>query len=138
MPAHVTVLYPFAPVDEVGDGELAAIFARAGPFDYVLRRLDEFPGGLAYLAPEPREPFVELSRLVVGRFPSYPPYDGEFELDELVPHVTVVATEDEAVLADVRASVPGALPIVCRAGAASLMIEKGGRWTEHTSFPLGG
>ena len=137
MPAHVTLIYPFAPLEEVDTDALGALFAGADQFDYSLGAVREFDGGVVYLAPDPAAPFVELTRLLVERFPRHAPYGGQFEVDELVPHVTVVHTADADVRADAAPSVSDALPIACRADAAWLVHEDEGRWRRHAAFPLG-
>ena len=138
MPAHVTLVYPFAPVGEIDFDWLAGMFGGSEPFDYVLQRLDEFPvDGVSYLAPEPPEPFVALTRALVDRFPAHAPYGGAFEVGELIPHVTVVHTDDDRARAEAAASVSDALPIACSASEARLMHEVEGRWQSHTRFRLG-
>lgn len=90
MPAHVTVLVPFAPPAALdGDvlGELRSLFAGVAPFEFHLRRTRWFERRVLFLEPEPSEPFRQLTLSVVDRFPQYPPYEGAF--DDVVPHVTV-------------------------------------------------
>jgi 2'-5' RNA ligase superfamily len=137
MPAHVTLLYPFAPAGEAESVELGPVFARMEPFGYTLVEVREFDDGVVYLTPDPSAPFVELSRALVQRFLAYRPYRGELEIDELIPHVTVVHTDADRARADAAASVSEALPIVCNASEAWLMHEVEGRWQRHTPFRLG-
>ena len=138
MPAHVTLLYPFAAARDVELPVLAELFAGAEPFRYTLTGVAEWPeDGVVYLDPRPDEPFVELTRRIVGRFPEYRPYGGRFELDELRPHLTVVHTGDEGVRADATASVAASLPIECSADEVWLVHEVNGRWQRHTPFRLG-
>lgn len=90
MPAHVTVLVPFAPpgrLDGAAFAELAELFGAVAPFEYLLRRTRWFDDRVLYLEPEPAEPFRQLTLSVAERFPDYPPYEGAF--DDVVPHVTV-------------------------------------------------
>lgn len=89
VPAHVTILYPFLPPQEISAKVLqvlAEIAASAGAFEFKLRECRSFPDAL-YLAPEPAEPFASLTRRVVDRFPEYPPYGGAY--DGAIPHLTV-------------------------------------------------
>ena len=83
----------------------------------------------------PSRSFVRLTEQMVDRFPEHPPYGGIH--DRIVPHLTVVHTDDAAARADARASVAGSLPIRCDAKEIWLMHEVNGRWREHTRFPLG-
>jgi 2'-5' RNA ligase superfamily len=135
MPAHVTVLYPFAPEPDLD--AVRALAARAEPFRFTLRAVREWPDGVVYLEPDPAAPFIGLTRALVERFPDHQPYEGAFPVDEVVPHLTVVHTDDGAVRADAAASVAESLPIRCDANEIWLMHEVNGRWQRHTPFRLG-
>lgn len=90
MPAHVTVLVPFAPghqVDGMTRDRLATIFEQFERFEFVLSRCNWFERRVLYLEPDPPEPFRAMTRAVTEAFPAYRPYEGAF--DEIVPHVTV-------------------------------------------------
>jgi 2'-5' RNA ligase superfamily protein len=135
MPGHVTLLYPFAPEPDLDS--LRAL-ARAGdPFRFSLRAVREWPDGIVYIEPDPDAPFKQLTGQLVERFPDYQPYGGMFSVDEVIPHCTVVHTDDAGARADAAASVAGALPIDCDANEIWLMHEVDGRWQRHTPFPLG-
>ena len=135
MPAHVTLLYPFATVEDVDPAALEGVFEGVEPFGYSLRELRDWPDGVVYLDLEPAEPFVRLTESLCERFPDYPPYGGAHET--IVPHVTVVHEADELVRADAVASVARSLPIACNASEAWLMHEVNGQWQRHTPLPLG-
>jgi 2'-5' RNA ligase len=141
VPAHITVLYPFKPLQEITAGviaDLRCLFARFAPFSFVLSGLGTFPDAL-YLIPTPGEPFVELTRAVYGRFPETPPYGGAF--DEIVPHLTLGHRSDEtptewtAHAAEV--AVRAELPIQAVATEVKLFDNSCGEWCEHTTFTLG-
>jgi len=140
VPAHVTLLYPFVPADRLGAAvvaELGTLLAAAAPFDVVFREVRRWPE-LAYLAPDPPEPFVRLTEVLVARWPEHPPYGGE--VDAIVPHLTV-AFGDADVLERVEADVRPRLPIAARV-AEVLLIEEvepaSNRWRTRDRFPLGG
>jgi len=135
MPAHVTLLYPFAVEPDLE--ALRSLAADDQRFAFTLQAVREWPDGVVYLEPDPAEPFVRLTRQLVERFPDHQPYDGAFTVDEVVPHCTVVHTDDAAARADAAASVAGALPIACSATQIWLMHEVNGRWQRHTPFRLG-
>jgi 2'-5' RNA ligase len=149
VPAHVTVLYPFVPPDELGPDDLhtlAEMFAAAAPFDFVLDRVGWFGESVLYLAPTPAEPFVALTRQVVARYPAHLPYDGAF--DDITPHLTVGDRGTLAELRDAAAAVAPALPITARATDVWLMVgtparvdtavRRDGSWRVRARFPLGG
>lgn len=139
VPAHVTILYPFLPPDDLDadvERRLRAICSEVPPFDYRLRETRRFPSSL-YLAPEPGESFSTLTRLVHRAFPDYPPFAGKF--DVVVPHVTV-AHGDEPQLCEIEVELRIALPgsgIAARC-AEMVLIENGsGVWQPLRTFALG-
>jgi 2'-5' RNA ligase len=139
VPAHVTVLFPFVPAEEIDDAlleELRALFAGFEPFGFTLPRLRRFPTTL-YLEPEPAGPFRELTRAVAERWPEHQPYEGEFE--DVVPHLTVAQGEPE-LLDAAEADVAPKLPLVTRATEATLLVEVerfGELWEPRVTFPFG-
>ncbi|MFI5046542.1 MAG: 2'-5' RNA ligase family protein [Acidimicrobiia bacterium] len=149
VPAHVTVLYPFVPPDEIGPDDLhtlAEMFAAAAPFDFVLDRVAWFGESVVYLAPTPTEPFVTLTRRVVEQYPAHLPYAGAF--DDVTPHLTVGDRGTYAELQDAAAAVAPSLPIAARATDVWLMVgttsadsttpRGDGGWRVRARFPLGG
>jgi 2'-5' RNA ligase len=128
VPAHVTILFPFAPPEEIDDAALRELFAAHASFDFVLDRVERFPEGAVWLHPEPSEPFIALTRAVWRRWPEFPPYEGLH--DEPIPHLTV---SDQPLELDVR------LPIGARATHVTLIEqeEQGGRWSRRAAYPLG-
>src|ERR1700730_8092204 len=65
VPAHITVLYPFKPPEEINEAvldRLRHLFFRFEPFDFVLTTIRRFPGEALYLVPKPEEPFGRLTR----------------------------------------------------------------------------
>jgi len=141
VPAHVTVLYPFVPPDEISDGvvsTLQGLFAGVAPFDFVLDRVAWFGDTVVYIAPAPAAPFVALTKLVQARFPAYPPYEGAF--DDVTPHLTVGDRGGVDALRRAEAAVAPALPIAARASDVWLMTGSAtaGAWRVRARFPLGG
>jgi len=129
VPAHITILVPFAPPEEVDEQGLADLLGLFPAFDFVLDRIERFEDGegAVWLHPQPSAPFVDLTAAVEQRWPEYPPYEGAF--DEPIPHLTISAWP-------VDANVP--LPIACRARTVLLIeeSEEDGRWSERRAFPL--
>ena len=63
VPAHITLLYPFLAPDEIDAAAIESLqqcFASIQPFRFALAGIRRFPGVL-YVAPEPSEPFRELT-----------------------------------------------------------------------------
>jgi 2'-5' RNA ligase len=136
IPPHVTLLSPFVPAEAVGDGldELQELFGATPAFDVSFRELRRWPE-MAYLAPEPPEPFARLTEAIVERWPDYPPYEGIHET--VIPHLTV-AYGDDALIAEVEADVRPHLPFETRVEEAVLLeeIEPERRWIERARFPV--
>jgi 2'-5' RNA ligase superfamily len=90
VPAHVSVLYPFvepAQVDGYLFATLAAVFGSVAAFDCRFSRTQWFGQDVLWLAPEPAQPFRDLTAAVWGAFPHHPPYGGAH--DDVVPHLSI-------------------------------------------------
>jgi len=128
VPAHVTVLFPFAPpdeVDEAGVRELATAHAR---FAFELADVWRFGDEVTWLAPEPAAPFSALTDAAAARWPEYPPYEGVH--DVVIPHLTLALG---VVDIDIE------LPISCVARELDLLEEAAdGRWSTRARYALGG
>jgi diadenosine tetraphosphate (Ap4A) HIT family hydrolase/2'-5' RNA ligase len=137
VPAHITILYPFIPPDEITSAvvaELRDFFAACAAFEFTLPELRRFPDVL-YLAPSPAEPFTALTHAVVERYPDYPPYGGSFP--EVIPHLTIADVDDAEKLANIerefRQQHGVRLPVKATASEALLIENSSGRWeTRHT------
>jgi 2'-5' RNA ligase len=137
MPAHVTLLFPFVPANELDDATdltLRALFRATAPFGVRFTEARRFAATL-YLAPEPAEPFARLTHDIVRRFPEHPPYGGRFA--DVIPHLTVADHADQATLDAAEAAVGSGLPLDAVASEAWLMIERDEGWETHTRYPFG-
>jgi 2'-5' RNA ligase len=142
MPAHITLLYPFKPPDEVDADVLDHLrhsFARLPPVRFSLAATRRLGFSVLYLAPVPDEPFRQLTRLIVDCYPETPPYGGKFA--DVIPHLTVAQLDDEQLLdriADGFAQASrGKLPIHATALDLALMDNRSGRWQVRATFELG-
>ena len=141
VPAHVTINYPFLPgivPSEKLHRELKRLFATVKPFQCTFNRIARLPD-LLYLPPDPATPFKQLISLVANHFPESPPYEGAF--DEIIPHLTVVQSEDEQVLKSVEQELvvlsQGILPLSIQVEHVWLMDHRARRWQKQDSFSLG-
>src|SRR5215472_6922368 len=94
VPAHVTLVVPWLPPDEITDDELAELeteLSDVPAFDFALTRVDWFGRRVLWVAPEPADPFLKLTHRIADRF-NTPPWEDEF--DEVVPHLTVAHASD--------------------------------------------
>jgi len=123
---HITLLAPFRPrrlLDAKLQHELAALFAPVAPFDFRLVDIHVFPDGHVYLAPEPAEPFRELTNVLAVRYPDTPPYEGLF--DDVIPHCTIDTER-----------VPARLPIPAHAREVHLVHSYADEWDVVARFPF--
>jgi len=140
MPAHITVLYPFMPPEEITQavlGDVRRALSFASPFAFTLARVGRFPGAL-YLAPEPAAPFIALTRSLADRFPAYPPYGGRHA--GIVPHLTVAqaaSVEHDMAEAQLAATLPGA-GVAAKCSEVVLIENSSGPWKPMHSFSLAG
>jgi 2'-5' RNA ligase len=130
MPAHVTVLTPFADGARLRAGmleELDAELRRFPRFAFLAARTARFthPHEVLYLAPEPAEPFVRLTQAVAERI-GIPPYEGAY--DDVVPHITVACPDDVTILDRVEAELARHLPIAATADRVETWERADGRW----------
>jgi len=119
--AHITLLSPFFPPDQIDDGvlhHLSVFFGDVIPFGFALTEVCEFPAGLTYLAPEPATPFRRLTQELHHAFPEFPPYGGAF--DDVVPHLTVPLPPGEDT-ESLRISLRRVLPLAAHAVEATIV-----------------
>jgi 2'-5' RNA ligase len=125
VPAHITLVVPWLPPDQISDGDLDELrdaLAGTGAFDFSLDAVSWFGRSVLWLAPSPAKPFQALTAVLAERF-STPPYDDEF--DEVVPHLTVGHASDGVELAPVAAALAEHLPVKCRAEQVWVMVSAG-------------
>jgi 2'-5' RNA ligase len=139
VPAHITVLFPFMSPERIDDAILRKIGMTLGqvpPFDFTLASVERFPA-TTYLAPEPAEPFVALTQILVREFPEFPPFGGEFPT--VIPHLTVAhgcATEAALAEEELVTAMAEQGPIQATCGSVVLMENSTGLWREMHVFEL--
>lgn len=137
LPAHATLLYPFAAVealDETVRARLERVISPHAAFSFRLAGLGRWPGVL-YASVEPEDPFRSLYADLLFAFPQFPSGGGRFEY---VPHVTIAV--DPAASAPETASDPAwrSLPAVQCVWRADLIVRGLTGWDVHWSFPMRG
>jgi hypothetical protein len=140
VPAHITLLYPFArPVDITYSvvSTVARVVDRFRAFEFELHDVQWFGATVVWLAPRPSEPFIALTQALLEAFPEFPRYGGTVG-DEVVPHLTVSDGAPLSRSKHAARTVAGALPI--RSRAQDLVLLVGGRtpgsWRVSQSLPL--
>jgi len=141
VPAHVTLLYPFKPPNELGTEvmeRLVELFQSFQSFDVSFARAKRFPGVL-YLAPEPDETFRRLTEKIAKHFPETPPYGGKFA--EIIPHLTIADVGNSQLLDGIaeefETEANGRLPIHASVKEVCLIDNESGRWMTRQRLSLG-
>ena len=141
MPAHITLLFPFASpelIDTAVVEQARAVVAGVHRFAFTLARIGLFPDVL-YLVPEPSGPFVALTERLVRQFPEFPPYGGQYK--GVVPHLTVAhgsGSEHSRAEVELQSALSASGGIACSGTEVALMGSASGQWRQMHVFPLGG
>lgn len=133
---HIPLVDPFAGMAHLDAGvvaELREYFADVVPFMVRLTDVSQFPGGSAYLTPEPASPFRHLTQGLLRLFPELPRRRGTFDV---VPHLTVEAGPDER-LEQLQAELEPWLPVTTLARQAALWWQEDGGVRTLATFPFG-
>jgi 2'-5' RNA ligase superfamily len=112
IPLSITLLYPFAPREELTEDELRMLrrfFASRQPLSFDIARVAQWKteSRAVYGVPEPEEALRSTMRALWELFPEYPPYGGA---DDPLPHASLTLVGGDATLADVEARLEGILP----------------------------
>jgi 2'-5' RNA ligase len=142
LPAHITLLHPFKPPAEIDDvvlDDLRRCFGHFPPFQFSLASIRRFPDAI-YLAPEPDEPFRQLTLAIFDRYPEAPPYGGKWP--KIVPHLSVATQVMDEELLDRIAdefgqASQGRLPIKATVLEILLVDNRSGHWLTRATFSLG-
>lgn len=96
VPAHITLLYPFVPPDQVEESEklLTKICKKIPGFELTLDRYGRFKNSL-FLEPSEPEKILELFTRISEAFPDYPAYESE-PGKGFHPHLTLASFDKPA------------------------------------------
>jgi 2'-5' RNA ligase len=139
VPAHVTVLMPFMPPERINAAVLQqaqAALSAVCAFAFELSEVRRFPAA-TYLAPMPAAPFIALTQSLVGSFPEYPPYGGQFQ--SVVPHLTVAQSnpaDAELAAAELERMMRKLGPVSSYCSSVVLLENSSGLWKEKYAFAL--
>jgi 2'-5' RNA ligase len=136
VPAHVTILYPWLPAAGLSTAvrdDLRGIVRDTPAFGVRFARVRRWPE-VAYLEPEPAEPFATLIARVAARYPEFPPYAGT--IAEVVPHLTLVEN-GEGPLDEVAIRAVQQLPFERVVRSIEVLTEGAdGRWRARWRLPF--
>lgn len=135
LPAHATLLYPFARPDALDDAirsGIESVVSAHAEFSCRLVGLGRWPGVL-FATVEPEDPFRSLYADLLTVFPEFPSNRGKFEF---VPHVTIAV--EPAVSIPETASDPAwqSLPAIQHVSRADLIVRGPTGWDVRWSFSM--
>jgi len=139
VPAHITVLVPFMDPQHITPAVLDRAqdaLNRVAAFSFSLSRVARFPATV-YLAPEPPEPFIALTKALVDAFPDFQPYGGEHQ--GVVPHLTVAhgdPFEADAAAAELQRRLDAFGGIKADCASVVLIENSTSRWEDLHVFHL--
>jgi 2'-5' RNA ligase len=139
VPAHVTVLFPFMPPEQINADVVRraqAALAPLAPFALRLLRVGRF-AATAWLAPEPAQPFIALTEALVGAFPGFLPFRGEHA--SVVPRLSVAhgsGEEAEIAAAELARRMHAHGPVESFCGSVALLDNASGPWRDRQVFAL--
>lgn len=137
VPAHITLVVPWVPPDQLTPEhlrQLRNIVENSRPFAFELTRPCWFGERVLWLAPEPTAPFLDLTQRLAGYFGT-PPWEGEF--DEVVPHLTIGHVGDRVALDEAADAIKAHLPLWCEASEVWVMVGDGVSWQVRDKVLLG-
>jgi 2'-5' RNA ligase len=106
IPAHITLLFPFVPPEEidVATRRLVTAAREARPFPVALDHYGRFERAV-FLEPADPAPLSLLHQRLAAAFPDFPVYAGEHGT-ELHPHLTIAELDDTVQAADLSLPAP--------------------------------
>lgn len=140
VPAHITLLSPFVPPEEVPQALPRVQALLAGPPPRARLHFAAWPG-LAVLVPDPDPGFGELGAALCAAF-GLLPYGGRHGA-QVQPHLTVAYGDPDPALQAARFAALAAdlaphLPLEVRATEVWLLQKHDGTWQIRTRLPWGG
>ncbi len=136
LPAHITALYPFKPLDLIDSDD------RVGLQEIALRRAatitrfaacGRFPS-VSFLEPDNPAFYADLTADLERRWPDYPPYGGVF--DEVHPHLTIAEGVDTREQDGIERIVHSSLPYEAVIDELWLIAFDGERWQSELRLPF--
>ena len=137
LPAHATLLFPFAPPETLDD-DLRACVARIvsghDAFSFRLTEQGQWRDTL-FAAVEPELPFRSLHDDLAMAFPAFPLHRGAFGF---VPHVTIAGGPSAGAPAIVHHPAWASLPAALVASFVDLIVRDADGWRVWSRFDLHG
>jgi len=137
MPPHISIQYPFYPVEEISEMvqlKLQAIAASHLPISYSLSGFGVFPQAkVLYLEPIPSEPFLLLYETIKKTFP-----DLKSAFDPPTMHLTIAHAEAAVSLEALKMNFLDHeginLPVQAKAESLDLYEKKNGVWNRISEY----
>ncbi|MFI5660092.1 2'-5' RNA ligase family protein [Streptomyces sp. NPDC051684] len=137
--AHITLLYPFLPLERItpeADDCLRALFAATPQLALTFPEVHRWPGVL-FLPPAQADPLRALTKAIRTLWPEAVPYRGIFGDEGLDPHLTLASGAGTDDIPETEFT--GALPLHARVESVRLIVTDGAGtgWRDIRSYPLG-
>ena len=137
VPAHITVLFPFASPGDIDDEMIATLqtyFSEFEPFKFGFEAIGWFEDTVVYLDPTPDDVFRGITRGLAKLFPMYLPYEGKY--GESAPHLTIGDGAPLDLLQEAAMNITPHLPLTVSADRVWLMAggTDPGSWTLRHEF----
>jgi 2'-5' RNA ligase len=138
-PAHITILVPFVPPENITPQVLSAATAAltaSRSFTFTLTEIGRWPE-TTYLLAQPAAPFIKMTESLAQAFPDYPPYGGRHS--GVVPHLTIAhgdANHAGEAEKELRAILARHGPITSNCRAVDLYENSSGHWRLAHAIPL--
>ena len=124
LPAHITLLAPFVPAQEIRESDYAAVgdvWAEHAPLDPVLTHVEQLPGAIA-LRPDPQTERA-LAQVTNALLRHWPQLRGTVRTGFSRPHhLTVACREDEALRAAIASDLAQYLPLSAPLEPATVVV----------------
>jgi len=147
IPAHLTVVYPFKPLEEISEADherLARIGRNHAPFQVEGIRTAWFGERVMFVEVNAPQHVHALTVDVASAFPEHPPYSGDIPLAQIVPHLTVGAGAPVSALRTAARAVDDGLPFCQEVRAMELWAgppvegrSQPAPWAQVRSYALG-
>jgi 2'-5' RNA ligase len=140
VPAHITVLFPFASPKDIDEEKIATLetyFSQVVPFEFGFKELGWFDDKVVYLAPAPDDVFRGITQGLTKLYPMYLPYEGKH--GESTPHLTIGDGSPLDLLQEAAMNIAPHLPLTASADRVWLMAggTDPGSWTLRHEFSFG-
>lgn len=136
LPAHITALYPFRPLDLITTEDhfaLRQVASRRAATSTRFIACGRFPS-VSFLEPDNASFYVRLTADIEQLWPECPPYGGAF--DEVHPHLTIAEAVDPSEQDEIERAIDPSLPFEAQIEELWLIAFDGDQWQIALQLPF--